>query len=515
MMNNKEIISILTDIESSVDVNRLTYRGYCVWPYIRNQIGIYLGNKDRQHLSHITFNKNKYGVLTLVFHIILNYIRNIRSDKRHQQTTKSDIVFLARSSERINLVRGKWYAAHCDSFCDLFEKKYSIRILEFSDNGIFPIPQSRPSFPLDLQFVISRIKWKLKRFFTSENISGFPDLMEHLDEIDAPWPNAEKTIIEGLQRIFVWKRVFAGIVNKIDPKLFFVTCYYCDKAMAAMLACNDLKIPVVEFQHGAIYENTPFLTNWTKVPVQGYAMLPDLFWNWGEASAEMIEKWAGKTIKHKAFVGGNLWMSKWIRDGIQTDDCDKYDIEQVFPANRKHLLLSLLLFPDSFPDFLLDVLRDSPDDWFWHIRQHPSHKFSDEVLNGLLDNRYHINYDFHTASDMPLYLLLKNIDLHITGYSTVAFEAAQFSVPTIFYHPNAREGFKKSLDNNLFCYVEDREQLLSQINKMLSREKNGFNKSSYIETNYDKQIECLESMMDFSRSQKSITYGPNNVEKGS
>ena len=60
---------------------------------------------------------------------------------------------------------------------------------------------------------------------------------------------------------------------------------------------------------------------------------------------------------------------------------------------------------------------------------------------------------------MPLYLLLKHVDLHLTGYSTVAFEAALFQVPTIFFHKNAKDGFQGLFDKKLFFYAENYEDM--------------------------------------------------------
>lgn len=500
-MDNKSLITILTDIESAVDVNSLIYEGYSVWPFIRAQLAIRLlhGSRPQALFPPKKIENSRWGEIVWKGRRLWSFLAH---NVKNSPVGERDLAFLVRTSERDKLVDGAWYNPYGDSFCDLFENKYTIQLLEFSNDGIFPQPQPRPSFYLDLRFFIFQVKGCLKRFFTAESIMGFSGLMEYLDEIGISWPDAEKSISRRLQRIFSWKQAFVGIIRKIDPKLFFITCCYCENATAAILACHDLKIPVVEFQHGAQNDNNPFLTHWTRIPDQGYEMLPDFFWNWGETSAERVQRWAGKTTKHKAFVGGNLWISKWIKNGFQTDDCERYDIEQIFPADRKHLMLSLQLWPDSLPDFLIDVITNSPPDWLWHVRQHPRHKVSEKELSALLGTGTNRNYEFRDASDMPLYLLLKNIDLHLTGYSTVAFEAAQFSISTIFYHPNARDGFKASLDDNIFCYAVDNTQLFSLIKKMLNREGRAFEKNNYININYEKQAECLEEMIDFARSKR-------------
>lgn len=500
MINNKELISILTSIEADLDVNSIKYDGYVIWPLVRIQLAMRLMHASRPQIMSGNPSPQKMS-LKQVDRKIRKVATILGRNLKNGPLRKKDLAFMIRTSERSNLVGGTWYSRHGDCFSDMFEDKYSIQLLEFSDNGLFPTPQPRSSFLLDIEFSTNEIKRKLTRYNKISKISGFSAFLEHLEINKILWSDAEKQVSESLQTIFALKKTFTRIIRKLDPELFFITCCYCEKSMAAILACSDLNIPVVEFQHGAQNDNNPFLTHWTKVPSDGYEMLPDLFWNWGEASAERIQKWAGKTTRHKAFVGGNLWISKWIRDGFQTDDCNEYDIVRLFQPNKKHLLISLQLWPDSLPAFLLDILRDSPCEWFWHFRQHPRHPISEKELKQILGNFSKVNYELHTASAMPLYLLLKHIDLHLTGYSTVAFEAAQFSVPTIFYHTNARDGFKRIIDDNLFCYADDRDRLLFQIKKKLIRDINVSENNNYIEIDCDKQINCLKAMIDFSRSE--------------
>ncbi len=507
-MEHKALISILTDIEANVDVNHLTYKGCCVWPLIRFQLAIWLMNNSRPvPLPDPVLSKSQW------LRKVLKKCRNFSSISIRNVLNRSiqnpDLAFLIRTSERSHQVAGSWYNPYGDSFCDLFEDKYAIQLLEFSDDGLFPKPQPRPSYFLDLHFSISYLKSKLIRRIETPEIKGFSEFIEYLSQVDISWPDAKMTIEDSLQRVFALKESFFRIIRRLNPKLFFITCCYCEKSIAAILACNDFGIPSVEFQHGAQNDHNPFLTNWTKVPVNGYEMLPDLFWNWGEASSDRIRKWTRQSTRHESFIGGNLWISKWLKDGFHTDDCTQYKTEQVFASNYKHLLISLQLWPDSLPDFLVDAIRDSPLDWFWHIRQHPRHLVSYEEIKLRIRKEGNINFDFHIASSMPLYLLLKHIDLHLTGYSTVAFEAAQFKVPTIFYHPNARDGYNRLFDGDFFCYAQGKEQLYTLIKKMLSRNNIDGRKNNYIQIDKKGHNECLEKMFQFSVRKKMMDSSAN------
>ena len=75
------------------------------------------------------------------------------------------------------------------------------------------------------------------------------------------------------------------------------------------LACHKLKIKVIEYQHGFINDYYNMYTNWKNLPNNGFELLPDIFWVWAEDNAIKINEWSSKTNKHKAIVGGNMYLS--------------------------------------------------------------------------------------------------------------------------------------------------------------------------------------------------------------
>jgi len=99
-----------------------------------------------------------------VFLFVLSIGQMIKS-ARNQKLSKNDVIFLARTSERTNLVKGKLYNIHADSFSDCLGDKYSIQHLEFSDDGKVPSSQFRASYHLDFHLFINRIKFKLIKHF--------------------------------------------------------------------------------------------------------------------------------------------------------------------------------------------------------------------------------------------------------------------------------------------------------------------------------------------------------------
>lgn len=107
-----------------------------------------------------------------------------------------------------------------------------------------------------------------------------------------------------------------------------------------------------------------------------------------------------------------------------------------------------------------------------------------------------VNIEERESRQLPLYLLLKNIDLNLTGFSTVAFEAALFNVPTVFFHKNAKDGFKGQIDRSLFFYAENHEDMLESIHTIFSKDTGGCTKSTYIDTDPQTHISCIKKMIN-------------------
>jgi hypothetical protein len=64
---------------------------------------------------------------------------------------------------------------------------------------------------------------------------------------------------------------------------------------------------------------------------------------------------------------------------------------------------------------------------------------------------------------MPLYALLRHADHHVTGWSSVAYEALSFGVPTTLIHPTARQLYPDYIAHGHFRYAAEGEALCRSI----------------------------------------------------
>lgn len=507
MLTNKEFIDSLNDIEQDFDVNSIQYKNLCIWPYLRYLI---VTRKMEQISGKTKYMKDGYkkkNINTFPITMIKNSLFKVKMLQKHiasipkQRLRKCDILFLSKSHERCEIKNGKWYNPYCDSFYDHFGDLHSVQHVELSHLSSPRFPAYHRCFYIDTYLWLAVEKNKLTSMGKRKNelqafrIHSFEEFFDFLKSTSLFVEIAECDVVFRLERMFSLKKAFEEILIKADPKLFFICCYYHEVAFAAVLACSSKGVTSVEFQHGAQNDTNLFLTNWTSIPVEGYKLLPDFYWSWGKKSADRINKWAGRTSKHKAFVGGNLWLSKWKNDNFKTDNCPQYENINLFPKEFVHILISLQRWPDDFPDFMLEFIKTSPIYWQWHIRPHPRHPLPHQTVTNL--KAMHANVEIDKCGKIPLYLLLDKIELHFTGFSTVAFEAALFRAPTFFYDKKAMDGHAEFIDNETFFYANTLDEMRKCVSNFYQNKNNGRKiNTRYIITDKDVHFQCLKNMLD-------------------
>lgn len=285
-----------------------------------------------------------------------------------------------------------------------------------------------------------------------------------------------------IKRIDFMSRLLQPFFERHQVKNVINICYYGYLAIAANLACYRAGIKSVDYQHGILTRVDPFYTHWSHVPDSGYALLPKTFWVWGDVGYDIVNEWIAKQSFHQVKVVGNAWLSYFSNtskassqidgsqikdsqikteqiDGSQTSGSHLSDLAspsfkstsepssdlsselslkqslQLSLKSKKVILLSLQTFPQDYPNFVTQVIHDSPDDWVFIIKEHPRYHLTQTQLSDefgeLLDAGKVV-----LMRDYSVYELLVQfpIDVNLTPYSTVAFECEYFGVPTVFFH---------------------------------------------------------------------------------
>ena len=212
-------------------------------------------------------------------------------------------------------------------------------------------------------------------------------------------------------------------------------------------------IPVYDYQHGVIDDQNPWYGKKYRADTSS-RYLPDGFLCWDEHSADTLRKWAPqKGIEIR--VVGNPWFLRFqfvkpydflVQEALK---CGK-----IFNNNRPVILVSLQWGMDLFYKYtgfskvmveaLEKTITETADSYNWLLRLHPvqirgvekeiAHRYLTDTF-GHLDS-----VEWRTCSELPLPVVLKQADMHITDMSTVVIEAAWMGVYSALLNNNICPG---------------------------------------------------------------------------
>lgn len=230
------------------------------------------------------------------------------------------------------------------------------------------------------------------------------------------------------RRITLW----CNILDKTKPKVIFGIQpdeYLC--------CAGKIKgIPVYDLQHGVIADEHPWYGEKYRVstPVED---LPDGFLCWDNQSVATISKWTDqKGIK--VLNIGNPWFLRFAK--ADPDDLlvqEAMNEGKILDDDRPCILLTLqwgmrIEYPDdNFNGVIVDALErvilDTLYKYNWILRLHPVQLRGEEkeITLSYLKKTFgeEKTQNWVNSSQIPLPVVLRQTDIHITDLSTVVIEA--------------------------------------------------------------------------------------------
>lgn len=449
-MKAAEIIKILHDIEERFPVEQWMVDDLHIWPIVRLDLTFSLHYSEFENLrTDINWRfKLRHALNILVgiprytFSRILDYKNNASPN------FAVGAIFLGDGVSRVKL-KDSWYEKFCDPFIDYFKAK-KINSLLMEPLHRFIVPRYSPS--MFIQPYLDHIN--IKTVFSSEQKVEKVELPQYdkftkfiiSKDLNIPIPTLER-LMQIVLIIKAYSLFFKKIFMKTKPRLGFVVSYHNPLGLAFNLACRELGIPSVDIQHGVEGEYNGAYGHWTKVPPKGYSLLPSIFWCWSDTEAKDIEKWSKKVRKwHKPLPGGNLFLNFWRQD---SNDLVVYYEELI---KRRKRAVNILLTTSSlephmniFVDKMVRVIKNADPNWGWWIRLHPVALNRKESVRQKLALHNITNFELDDVADLPLYAVMRHMDVHVTYASATVIEAEAFGVPSVIISKDGREYFAKQI----------------------------------------------------------------------
>jgi len=452
MLKTNDIMNLINELEEKFPVDRWVIDSVHVWPLIR--LRLYFSFFDSHFCGKTVFpsplgTSSRAGTIRslyfakIVFRILrsiwrFGYARVMDSQKSLRANRRYDVLLLNYNTY-MTLVNGSWYSRLCDPFLGHLSER-GMSCLMVTAGYEYSIPRFTKSMFIQPYLTIYRIMGMLNWNSKYERLEQLIELENHVRG-SGLFPESFsliKPVRQHIKQITAIEKYFKRLLMKTKPRSVFVTCWYSTESMALILACHHMGIPSIDIQHGLQGDFHIAYGRWNRLPAKGYELLPTIFWCWSEFEASTIKRWSKCNVKvHKPVVGGNLFLQRWA---VSDDDVVVKTYDEIMSGLKRntkngiHILYSLNGCTKNDFGTMVETIKGVNNSglksYFW-VRLHPVTIDQKPEVRRILNENGINNFELDNATGLPLYAILRHIDIHITEYSSVVIEAESFHVPSI------------------------------------------------------------------------------------
>ncbi|WGI26632.1 hypothetical protein QEN58_06110 [Halomonas alkaliantarctica] len=458
-MKPKQALKWIKEFEMKRDGLNHNVDGVDCWPVIRNTILSIVLPKSGQGAG-AGFNFSIYSIISIAKSI------------KDTLSIKNINVFILSDQKFSETVSGSIYLkdAHVIREMEQHNSKVPIIALQnmLKDNNIVGREYCRSIFiVLLLAAGVSKFS-AVMRYIPSistyvEGIAKELSDSPMLRESSISYAVLKKQLYRNILFCLVAKNIFSFILRRAKPEKAYVVCYYSVLGMALTAACRQQNIPITDIQHGVAGGSMRAYASWNKVPENGYSTLPDTFFCWTKYDANAITAWAKGTPHHNAFVVGSLWRD-YVMSNCLFMTSEKQWLKffnEVSSFNKKVLIT---LQSSSLPNLFFEVITQSRKNYCFLIRSHPGFPLrADEIHNKLKKN--YPNVFFEEPSNIPIQVLMKHIDVHLTEWSGAVVDAYFEGVKSIVVAESALDYFEYYISEGDVLYAST----LSEIQNIIEQ----------------------------------------------
>lgn len=481
-MRLDRIRDVLVTIENRIDVNTIKARGVHLWPILRLCIRQQLAIDDVQQQESVN---NKLTFPKKVIGLSLRFASKIKRCveyylKAISHRSDSEIMFFTRPVYLQALESNLLFDRIVDPLITVLKdkeiiSKYCLGIGSKPNNLYFDVSYISPN---ELHFPNVTYEVSMDDFNQIAEIAGL--------DAKSLFLAFKSSCTEYFRWYKFGKKLFsrARSLNHI-----YVTSWYFPDMMGLIAAAKELGVETTDLQHGQQGKYQIMYSSWSKIPPEGYSLIPDKFWCWGQQSVNHIMNLNNNTKAHQAFVGGYPWID-FYKKNLQASDmpvdsnCTDNNTEVLFtlqPPSVEHQVL--------IPDFILDFLDvETYKSVSFNFRCHPNfkdcQKYVEARLKNISDDRYRI-----TSSESILCNDFLTATHHITAFSSCCYEAEVFGIPTLLFGAYALENYKDEIKQGVFTWSNGS---LESISNWLCSDIKSRPSSNYIITSMDLAKKCLQ-----------------------
>lgn len=240
---NRKII----DIEKKNDLYNIKIKNIYIWDIVRYEVAQKIAINNSIYNEPHNY-KNKTINLSIILEDIINIIKGIIKAK------KNAIIYFAHNRRKLNIENNKWEDIYIDP---LINEKNRFNIIEFRiKSNKHYVPIQNDVIYLDfIKYIINIIKL----IFIIINPINKREKLEiikienQFKETFKENINIYKLIIKRVYQFLISYKIYKYILKYLKPSKIFITTSYGKEDL--IKAARELKIPIIEIQHGIINKN--------------------------------------------------------------------------------------------------------------------------------------------------------------------------------------------------------------------------------------------------------------------
>ena len=442
-MNRRTLAQIFFSAELDLSLFDIRSHGVPIWERIRHSVYADLQEEtDITGKPHTTIRRNASSYLKGGYLWAKNALcRNPFFADHHS--------FLFYGSPRRKLQDdGYWWDIHCDPVHNEAELDY----LHVEQD--YRLQHFQPARTETLRY-LDFIEYTdfIKRKLNLVNVTLNKETTDHLDVATEAFQdqfgvNLQLTerVTDMLEERASKKPLYERFLATVEPQVVVVTSSYGKHTFIEV--CKTRGIPVVELQHGVIYDTH---LGYSYPGTRTKEMFPDYLLVWGDFWKEAIDY---PIPDERIIPVGYPYLEQSV---LQYDDVQ---------SKKQILFISQGTIGEELSKFALEVHNNSDIDYDVVYKLHPGEygRWRDEYP-WLVD----ADFEIVDSSEQDLYRLFAESRVQVGVYSTAIYEGLAFGLETYLYDCSGLKALQQLVDDGVATVVATSEALATSIGKKSSR----------------------------------------------
>ena len=393
----------ITEIEKKISVDEIELGdGTKIWNLVRVLLSFHEQKKS------LIDDEYKITIKKLVF-LLKESVKPVR-------TKKKNIEFCAFSDvESRKLFNNTYYDPFMDPLSEIIDNFYIFEwpaLTGFRYKNVYSKNYIKMNIPVSviIKKIINTKPQIINEKFLIESISIFSR------NFDINEKKLKKYVYESISIFISLKKYVKKILKEVELKMVFVRGSYGRFQMAVTQACREMDIPVIELQHGIIFNNhIGYVKNSNS---KNMDCIPNYLLTWGSSFSDIVKK--GTLFEKENVIDVGYPFLDKIKKSKQKTSKEILEFIEKFPITV--LVTGQMLLSEEVEQLIKEISIMKKDSGIL-FKPHPRdvRKFNLEKDNILqIDKKENF------------YTILKEVDIHSTIFSTASLEALSFGKPNIF-----------------------------------------------------------------------------------